>query len=184
MSLKYSEAMKDLGIFTERQLVRMQDGELLAELCRALQHGIETWSSAKLDRLYDTLDEDFQQEADFERAIDDGFELMFSLPELARSSLMTRYQVYSLILAAAHAQGHAPKLASTFEFDGDRPGSDPSWLATNFGELADAVSRKLDRGPLSDFVKASTGGTNTLATRTTRFTTFCKALLPKSILSA
>lgn len=58
-----------MGVFTQKQLVRMQDSKLLAEICHALLFGIQTTNRTKLDRLYRDRDDRFPEEADFDRRI-------------------------------------------------------------------------------------------------------------------
>jgi hypothetical protein len=49
LSNKYAETLKKIGVFTEKQLSRMDDSELLSDVIMTLYQGIERFSDTKLD---------------------------------------------------------------------------------------------------------------------------------------
>ena len=50
---KYSEALKKLGVFGERQLSRMADAALLSDIVFTLSQGIKHASERNLDKFYE-----------------------------------------------------------------------------------------------------------------------------------
>jgi hypothetical protein len=63
---KFGKAFVDIGIFGEKQLVRMADTKLISEICDAMLFGIRTTNKKILDRLYDDRDRAFAEEQDFQ----------------------------------------------------------------------------------------------------------------------
>ncbi len=61
LSKKYDQTLIKLGIFKDRQLIRMSDAKMFSEITFAFLYGIKTTTSPSLDGLYRDFDEDFPQ---------------------------------------------------------------------------------------------------------------------------
>jgi hypothetical protein len=132
---EYGDQLKEMGTFTERQLIRMADMKLLAEICHALLNGITTTDKRALDKLYDSRNADFDEEQRFGEWLRLGFDLVGSLPEVHGTILMRQFSVYSLLLAIIHAKHDVPSL---------RPiGPGGRGLAQR-AEIVQALSRQLE----------------------------------------
>jgi hypothetical protein len=105
-----------LGVLSVKQIARMQDAKLLAEIVFSLLNGFKTIKKKELDDLYKTYDTEFDQAAQVTSWLLSGFNTILQLPDLYNSELMKSYNFYSLILAIVHAQNAVPALA------GVRPG--------------------------------------------------------------
>ncbi len=172
---EFSSVLLHLGVFNERQLIRMNDAELITDLVRAMQHGIETASAAKLDQIYAEYDQAFPHANQVGDALASAFELLLQLPELRQSPLMTRYGIYSLLLAIVNQRANFPALRRYFVTRTPQSLRVED-IAVNLGRLAEALELRNERGSFAEFVKASEAATNTLKNRQIRFEWFSRAL--------
>jgi uncharacterized protein with ParB-like and HNH nuclease domain len=163
------------GVFTEKQLVRMADNKLLAEICHAMMHGITTTNKRSLDKLYADNDEEFEDEEDFEDRITKAVVTLGEWDELHNSSIMKPFQVYSLLLAIIHVTEPIDELQASFQVD-DAVEIDKDAVVPRLSRLARAIDEEAETGKYAAFYAASSGGTNVKATRETRFEYYCKAL--------
>lgn len=175
---RYSQALKDIGVMTDRNLVRMADAALFTEIIYALENGIESASDAKLDRLYKTHDEHFD-ERHYGNLVDRVLGDILEMTDLHDGPLMKSYQFYSLFLALAHIN-HGPirSLQELYPIPNrERVSRDEQIfrLSQLAGALTDADSDEIkqDFGP---FIEASSKGTNRIAQRQTRFRWMSTAL--------
>ena len=176
----YGDALEKLGVFTEKQLVRMQDAKLLSDFAYGLKHGIETTKAEHLNALYEELDEKFPEEAEYTERIKDVMDFVLAVPTLHHTSLMKPHVFYSLSLALTHAQRPVKALQSNFK----RPKRHPikkDVAAVNLSILAEAVENGEERGPYKRFVRACEKGTNVAEARIIRFQWLSKALEQHSL---
>lgn len=181
LSKNYAEALKNLGVVSERQISRMVDGHLLTECVQVLLIGIESSSQAKLKALYKQYNSAFAQKEEISDIVSETMECILSLLSIHKTPLMTRYNFYSLFSAIAHAKRRLDHLNDIFDFRNLRPLSDVDQVNTNLTALADALEADETGGPFAEFVRACSAATNRLPQRTTRFQWLCKALLPDEI---
>jgi len=57
----FDESFVNIGLFSGRELVRMADTKLLAEVVHAIYNGIETTNKKKLDDLYQQHEAEFSE---------------------------------------------------------------------------------------------------------------------------
>lgn len=105
----------ETGVFTENQIVRMQDTKLLSEICHAFVQGVRTTNRKMLDDLYETYEEQFDDATLIGSRIERAISRLASFEELRRSSLMRPHIVYSLLLALAHMEAPVETLTSIYE---------------------------------------------------------------------
>lgn len=173
----YDDAFETSGVFTLKQLNRMQDAKLLTEVVKAMLDGISTTSKASLDAIYRKYDKDFPRQTDVGDALRPALQFVLSFEEIRGTPLMKTYNVYSLLLAHMHVNGtwslgedYVGLHIDAFE-EGD--------VAYNFSLLSEAIEAGDDideDSEFASFVEATTERTNVTDQRTTRFDYFVAAL--------
>ena len=176
LSSKYDKTFENLGIFTNKQLIRMVDFKLLAEIIDAHLYGITNSSKRRLDKLYEFFDDRFPFKDETEKRISNAMEFIIDLKEIHNGPLMKPYNIYSLILAINHAHSPIETLNKLYEapreyvFERDR-------VVSNLSMLAEAVDNDAAIGKYKEFVLANMSKTNGALHRGIRFRWFCKALI-------
>src|SRR5687768_5354228 len=125
-----------------------------------------------LDSMYKQFNNEFADEATIEKAIATALGEISGWVELHNGPLMKPYQLYSLILAVAHARTLIPKLQSVFRVNLAQA-IDRDEAVQALSVLAEAVEQE-DEGDYSEFVSASSSKTNVKKERETRFIWFCR----------
>ena len=167
------QALRAMGLFTEAQLVRMQDTKLISEIAHALLHGITTTNKNHLRRLYADNDTDFPAERELDKRVRDAFSRLLELRAIHRSALMKPYHAYSLLLAITHVKAPVETLAGAWTIDEPAPPLDVEATETNLSGLVAALEEEDEH---HEFRRASEKRTNVKDQRTTRFRWFCRAL--------
>ena len=177
---KYSESFARTGIFAEKQLVRMQDTKLIADVVNALVHGIQTTKRTELDKLYKDFDESFADEGKMDKQLSAAFGEILRWKDLHDTPLMKPHQVMMLILALIHMRSSQSKLEAVYHSTGQKT-FDSDLAVTRLTQLAEILERDVDEVPSkwSKFAEASASKTNVKETRETRFKAYCWALDPK-----
>lgn len=100
---RISPTILSFGILTNRQLVRMEDSELVADMVLALEQGVVSTSNAKLNKLYEKYDKSFDKTDVYMQYLDEVFSFIgTSLGELRGTFLFKSYIVHSLFCALIH----------------------------------------------------------------------------------
>jgi len=172
---EYAQTLKDLGVFSEQQLGRMNDAALFTEACRTLVHGIDHASEPKLDAMYNQFDADFPDIKSLRAAITETIRLLVELKGLHGSHLYRPYNVYSLITAVGHVTQRFAALRAAFKVP-RRTQIHAAKIIDSLSVLAQALETDDSKGRFGSFVEACAQKTNRKDTRTTRFTWLCKAL--------
>jgi hypothetical protein len=174
---RYNGAFREIGLFSEKQLLRMADTKLLAEVCDALLNGIRTTNKRILDRLYKEHDKVFSEEKLLERCLGEAFDSLSAWQEIHGSNLMKSYILYSLVIAIVN-------LRKTFEALNDlevQRGSIRSRerVVANLSQLADALNYDVDEAPseYKEFVAACASRTNVKDQRIIRIKWLSRALV-------
>ena len=176
LSSKYDKTFENLGIFTNKQLVRMVDFKLLAEIIHAYQEGITDSSKKRLDKLYENFDPEFPFKDETEERINKAMEFIIDLKEIHNGPLMKPYNIYSLILAINHV--HSPIETLNKEYEAPRKYAfERDKVISNLSVLAEALNIDPTPKKYKDFVMANTSKTNGALHRSKRFKWFCKALV-------
>lgn len=174
---RISPTILSFGILTNRQLVRMEDSELVADMVLALEQGITSTSNAKLNRLYDKYDKDFDKAEQYMQYLDEAFTFIATnLGDLRDTFLFKSYIVHSLFCALIHNKYGVPGV-------GDAIGMQPiGQFAINIDDareqlraLALAHEGKEIDGPFREYVLA-TQATTREGPRTVRVQMLAKAL--------
>lgn len=180
LSEKYSEMLKDIGVFSEGQLSRMADASLFSEIIYALMEGIESSSKAKLDKLYADHDDSFDSTF-LMTLLSQALDRIMDWPDIFNGPLMKSYNFYCLILAICHV--YSGPLESLDGLYSVQPAlfTDKNTALVNLTKLAEAVEGQnissIARPGLAPFVYACSGATNQRERRLVRFQYFCRALV-------
>ncbi len=157
---KFGKAFVDIGIFGEKQLVRMADTKLISEVCDAMLFGIRTTNKKILDRLYDDRDRAFAEEQDFQNRLTEALDELRAWDSVHKTNIVKPYIVYSLLLAMIHARhpvrglGQAAACPRIARFN--------QRLATdNLLAISTALDDPDNNQEFSDFIEACTEKTNT-----------------------
>jgi hypothetical protein len=179
LSRQYSEVLKNVGVFTERQLSRMADTALFSEFLYALDNGIESASEPKIDKFY--AQHEAAINAEWEPRVTTAMNRILDWQELHGSALMKPYIFYTLLLAITHALEPLPMLNPVFE----RPQAiaiDKSIALANLSFLADTVAQpehNVQNVAVHNFAQNCSKGTNRKQQREGRFEWLSRALDPQ-----
>jgi hypothetical protein len=177
---EFSESLFEMGVFTEKQVIRMQDMKLFAEVLHAMHKGIQTTKQKQLNDLYKEFDKSFDTKKADRQALERAVERLANWPQLHNTSLMKPYNIYALLLALIHVHKELPKLRTVLPLGKKKQVPDEYALA-NLTLLSDALDEPDEHEELDDFVAATRARTNVKEQREVRFTWMCKAITEKSL---
>lgn len=181
MSEKYAQMMKDIGVYTEQQLSRMNDALMISEIVYALMKGIDHASDARQHALYEEYDKGFDEDQ-YGHLLDQVFGKILEWPDIHKGPLTKPYNFYSLSLAIAHVFfGPVPALVQSHDVGGRQAVSTDVVLA-NLTLLAEALENPEAHEELNEFVRACSAATTRKKQREARFSWFCRAITEQSVL--
>jgi hypothetical protein len=168
----------DHGILTTREVVRMGDDTLTAEMAGIAVGGVGDGGAAILDRLYKRYDKAFPESDKITKLVRSTCDWLngdlsraFSIPTLARAP-----QFLMLFAAAAHQLHGIPHGA--IDPMPPRVGVDSiSNILDRLSILAEAIEQEDVSGPYRDFVLASSRATTRIDSRRPRFRAFNDAVV-------
>lgn len=176
---KYSESLKKLGVFTERQLSRMTDAGLLSDIVFTLSQGIKHASDKNLDHFYETNENDFPEEDPLRTRMTTTMDQILSWPDIHGSTLMKSYNFYSLMLAISHALSPIQQGNFNEFYPRTAPAAiNPAIALPNLTRLAAAIEEPSAHPQLGEYVVACSKATTRLEQRKTRFIWLSRALEP------
>jgi len=165
-------------VFSNRQIVRMADAELLAEMIISLEQGVISISDTILAGIYRKYDGEFPLEVEYEAKIESFFSFISqNFSELRGSFLMKPYTLQTLFCAMEHNLEGIPGVE-------DEIGLSPIGAYCHDVDVAREQLRALAlaheskdlEGTYKDYVEASTSATTRKAGRIVRVEYLCKAL--------
>ena len=165
---RHTETLVALRTMSEREIVRMRDHKLFAEIVDAMLHGVRTTNSKMLDTLYRKYDvNDIPEEDQLRRAIDAACTRIVGWRELCVTGVVQKSHIfYSLILAVIAAEQVWPRLVhEDLDYSGKtiHANSEQNLLA-----ISDALISEEEGSPFGPFLDASSEKTNTRDQRMTR----------------
>ena len=177
LAKKYDQNFIDMGVFGEKQIVRMSDAKLFSEIIHALLFGITTTDARKLDKLYEEYDVNFLKEKEIEERIERTIDFILGLEEIHNGPLMKPYNFYSLSLGISHMINPLPELMEDYEppkaYTYER-----NVVVSNLTALSESLEDPETPGNFGEFVLANLSKTNVAEQRKIRFKWFCKSLQP------
>ena len=177
LAKRYNGVFRNIGLFSEKQLLRMADTKLLTEVCDALLNGVRTTNRHILDRLYKAYDKHFSQERMLERSLGEALDSISSWEEIHASNLMKPYIMYSLIIALVNVRRPVEALNELKLTKGNM--KPQKRIIANLSRLADALNYEPEEAPVDfkEFVAASSSHTNVKEQRITRIKWLTRALV-------
>ena len=165
---RHTETLIWLRTMSEREIVRMADHKLFAELVHAMIYGVRTTSSTMLDGMYRKFDTDDIPEEDLLlRIIDSAFNRIVEWREICLTNLVQRtHMFYSLILAVISVENGWPTLPQVGINVVN--GTTHANSEQNLLEMSDALLSESEANRFNGFRKASSEKTNTKDQRETR----------------
>ncbi len=175
MTEKYAQSMKDIGVFSESQLTRMNDAVLLSEIIAAIFDGIVSASDRRIDRLYERFDKSFPESEEMIYRIDHIFDCILSWRDIHKTIIVKPYNFYSLALAITHRLNPVSSLQEQYLVNHSKA-IESDYVLPNLSVLAAAQEYPDEHKHLSAFIEACSSGTNRINQRRTRFQYYCQAL--------
>lgn len=166
------------GIFTSKQLNRMQDSKLLTEVTKAMLDGISTTSKTSLDALYRKYDREFPQVEELSTVLRESLQYVLSLEVIRDTGLSKPYNIYALLLACAQAR-------EGWTVDAGVELPDMPSFGNNVDENLELLAVAVDADyeddsewpeEFAEFISATSDRTNVSAQRQTRFRYFLAAV--------
>ena len=173
---RHTETLVSLRTMSEREIVRMADHKLFAEIVHALLNGVLTTNSKMLDGLYRKYDTvDILKEDQLRQAIDAAASRIVGWRELCLTSLVQKSHIfYSLMLAVISVERKWPGLLH--EDIDSCSGEIHANAEQNLLAISDALISEEEANPFKEFLKASSEKTNTKDQRRKRVKWLATAL--------
>jgi len=183
LSDSLNEFFIQFGVFTDREILRMKDSELLAELALSLENGIISLSPTQLNSIYKKYDETFPTRIEYFSKIEDAFNFIISELEPLRGSFMMKsYALHSLVIALITAKYGNDRIENQLNVTPiGRFALNVEIARERLVALARAHEGKEIDGPFRPYVKATSSSTTKAPNRTIRVGVILEALgLPVS----
>lgn len=178
LTKKHSQTLKNLGIFSEKLLARMNDSTIFTEIIKSVADGIFSASDLTLNKFYASNDRGFPMADEYELRIDQVFSYLISLEELRSTAMMKPYNFYSLALAITHHLKPVDTLQKLYRIN-ESTHFNRDLAVRNLGFLSFIqVQGGVEHIQFKKFIDACSSGTNRLLQRETRFQYYCDALNP------
>lgn len=172
------EFLHEYGVLTDRQIVRMADAELVAEIVLAIEQGVISTSPSDLRALYAKYDDAYPEDAHYREIIVSAVEFIVEhLSDLRRTHLMKPYALQTLIVALIHNRYGIASLQDQLQIQSlGRFARDNRQAAERLLALAQAHEAKETAGPYGIYVWGASGGTNRAQRRRARLVGVLRAL--------
>lgn len=172
------EFFTSFGVFTNRQILRMADAELLAECVLSIERGVISTSSKDLRDLYREYDHELPDPRRYRERILETFDFIAGpLGALRGTHMMKSYALHSLVTALVHCRFGIPAIEQQFHVRSQHTfARDPRASAEALLALAQAHEAKETDGQYATYVWGCLGGTNRVGRRTARVAAILRAL--------
>jgi hypothetical protein len=177
-SNQYAQALKEIGVFNESQLARMEDSRLLSDLCFAMLHGIASASENNLEKMYRENDPAFPAAEACAKNLRFAMDTILSWKQLHQGALMKKYNFFTLTLAIIHAHNPLAPLQPIYQVDNPQATFQTDVVLSNLSALANAQEEDATGGSFGAFVDAAAKTTDRKKPREERFRWMCAALQP------
>lgn len=172
----YKAILGSIGVFTKRDLIRMSDLKLYADIILTVDSGFQTIKGIQIDTLYKKYNGTFLLEDEYAEVLHSSLEKFLHTDDLQRTPFYKAHIFQTIILAIAELQkpGRIPGVSDpAIAAEIDRIEA----LGIPLEVLADSLSEPEAYPVAAEFIAASTQKTNVGASRLVRFAYF-KAALP------
>jgi len=174
----FEQTFLNLGVLSEKHIVRMQDTKLLAEYVHSVINGIRTTKAKDLNQLYAGFEKEFPRREEMEVRLRNAVQFIVDMPDIHNGPLMAPHIFYALLLAVSQVQDPVDSLRPAF--DPPQPYVFNRDVAiTNLTTLAAALDAEAVEEQFLPFISACSSKTNVDKQRSTRVEWLGKALLPE-----
>ena len=173
---RHTETLISLRTLSEREILRMADHKLFAEILHAMLYGVRTTNSKMLDSLYREYEaKDIPRENIMLETIDSACSHIVGWRDLSLTGLVQKSHIfYSLMLAVISVEKKwATLLQEGIDYSN---GVIHANAEQNLLTISDALISEDNAGHLRPFLKASSEKTNTKEQRETRIKWLATAL--------
>lgn len=167
VGIRFSEPLRSAGVLSRRDIVRMADNRLYAEIVHTILNGFVTTKSTQIDALYRRFNTVFEEEDQLFEYLDYGLNHALAEAVVGERELQRGYMFQTLAVVlidrhfnlglAARAVEAAPDVAATLHAG-----------QLDIAALIDALRDPEGHPPLNEFVE-STKGTNVARAKAVRF---------------
>jgi hypothetical protein len=166
------------GVFTDRQIVRMQDAALIADLVLAIEGGILSTSPSQLDGIYKKYDSNFVNETLLRQQINSIFAYISEFLTVLRGTYMMKpYALHSLMTALYHSRYGIGAIQQSWGAEAlGRFANDNESAARTLLAMAQAHEANEQEGPYATYVWGCTSTTDRTPRRTARVAAILRAL--------
>lgn len=178
-ALALFEFWQSFDIFSNREMVRLENDSFVSELYAVLLQGVSDGGAEKIDKIYKIYDPDgnFPKE-DIEYKFFDTIEFIRDeiAPRAKQSVILKPPHLLLLFAAIAHVRHGIPQGGLT-QLPARKPmGPDLNIVADNLIELGEIIGSKEEPGNFKEFWRASRSSTQRIASRKERFETYYNAV--------
>lgn len=167
VGVRYSESLHAIGLLSRRDLVRMADNRIYAEVIHTVENGFVTTKSDEIDGLYKKYNTAFAEEDLYYRYLETGIEGVMQDTNLYHRELLRSYMFQILALVFIDRQFNLGLLEKARNLAPDI-GSQLQEQPIDLGILLEALREPEDHPQLVDWVD-STKGTNVGRAKAIRF---------------
>ncbi len=178
-SVSYLEFWSKSGVFSYRDMVRMESDALVAEMYITLLEGVSDGGSVQIDRMYkkyDPVGRFNREEVEQRFSITLGYISKILAPRLADRNVLKPPHLLMLFAAVAHAQYGIPQGRLEDSFARKFLRLDANLTAQRLSELSILISSKEEPENEKEFWRASRSSTQRIASRRPRFATYFRAV--------
>lgn len=172
MALEYFDFWTKYGVFSNREMVRMENDALVAEMYIFLLQGVTDGGAEKIDRAYRKYDPDDSFDKDVvEEKFRDVMQVISTefAPRLGESTILKPPHLLMLFAAIAHARFGIPQ-GMLDALPAEKPLSkDLNLAADRLADLSQIIDSKEEPEGQKDFWRASKSSTQRIASRKQRF---------------
>ncbi len=178
MADNYDEFFVEFGVLTRKQITRMADAAIIADIILAIERGVISSSPKDLTNLYRKYDETFGSQDAYREKLGGVISFIISdLGDLRKSFMMKPYALHSLITALLHCKhGIAPISDEWGVAPLNSYSTDVERSKNLLRELADAHEGKEVDGPHAKYVWGCMSTTDRKTRRTARVAAILRAL--------
>jgi hypothetical protein len=174
---RYKGVLGAVGIFSRRDLVRMSDLKLYADIVLTFDSGFQTIKGQQIDGLYKKYNGTFPKELEYSTLLNRIFDKFLETPDLHKAPLKKAHVFQTVILAIAEilAPGSIPGLGE------DAVAADIARIAAvglPLDVLVEALADPDAFPAAAEFVSATTQKTNVSSSRLIRFAYLKAAIAP------
>ncbi|WP_408587723.1 DUF262 domain-containing protein [Novosphingobium sp.] len=171
-AIRLLDFWENYHIFSKRDMVRMENDSLVAEMFITLTQGVSDGGAEKIDRAYKKYDSDGQfDRQEFERKFVDTMNLISSeiAPRLSNHAVLQPPHLLMLFASISHSLHGLPQGGLDGLPNRQPILPDANIVADRLSELSQVILAKEEPATLKEFWRASRSSTQRISSRKARF---------------